>query len=69
MVHEDKKSTYVVITNQNPYPYLFFDDKDTVQFEIIKQGQTVNQHYYLDVLSRLRDADPKKRPKQLPLSQ
>jgi hypothetical protein len=33
----------------------FFDHKRVVHYEFIKQGQTVNQHCYLEVLTKLRE--------------
>jgi hypothetical protein len=40
----------------------FFDIKDTVHFEFIQQGQTVNQIYNMEILKRLREAVPIKMP-------
>jgi hypothetical protein len=34
----------------------FFKIKGTVHFEIIPQGQTVNQAYYVEIINRLREA-------------
>jgi len=34
----------------------FFDIKDTVHFEFILQGRTVNQVYYVEILKKLREA-------------
>ncbi|UYV63275.1 hypothetical protein LAZ67_2003626 [Cordylochernes scorpioides] len=36
----------------------FFDVKRLIQYEFVPEGQTINQHYYLDVLRRLREAPP-----------
>ncbi|UYV68612.1 hypothetical protein LAZ67_6000220 [Cordylochernes scorpioides] len=40
----------------------FFDVKGLVHYEFVPEGQTINQHYYLDVLRRLREAVRQKRP-------
>ncbi|UYV61129.1 SERPINB12 [Cordylochernes scorpioides] len=34
----------------------FFDVKGLVHYDFVPEGQTINQHYYLDVLRRLREA-------------
>ncbi|UYV81907.1 hypothetical protein LAZ67_21000085 [Cordylochernes scorpioides] len=39
-----------------------FDVKGLVHYEFVPKGQTINQHYYLDVLRRLREAVRQKRP-------
>jgi len=38
-----------------------FDHKEIVHYEFIAQGQTVNQHCYLEVLTRLRECVRRKR--------
>jgi len=40
----------------------FFHHKGIVHYEFIAQGQTVNQQYYLEVLTRLRESVRRKRP-------
>ena len=40
----------------------FFYHKRLVHYEFIAQGQTVNQQCYLEVLTRLREPVPRKRP-------
>jgi hypothetical protein len=40
----------------------FFDTKDTVHFEFILQGQTINDAYYMEILKRLRESVLRKRP-------
>ncbi|UYV69143.1 hypothetical protein LAZ67_6002576 [Cordylochernes scorpioides] len=35
-----------------------------VHYELVPEGQTINQHYYLDVLRRLREAVRQKRPEK-----
>jgi len=40
----------------------FFDHKGLVQYEFIAQGQTVNQHCYLEVLTRFWESVQRKRP-------
>jgi len=40
----------------------FFNHKGIVHYEFIAQGQTVNQQCYLEVLTRLRESDWRKRP-------
>jgi hypothetical protein len=40
---------------------IFFDIKDTIHFEFIPQGQTVNQAYYVARLKRLHEAVHRKR--------
>jgi hypothetical protein len=37
-----------------------------VHFEFLGQGLTVNQHYYLEILARLREAVPRRRPELWP---
>ena len=39
----------------------FFDHKGIVHYELITQGQRVNQHCYLEVLTRLRVSVRRKR--------
>jgi len=34
---------------------VFFDIKGVITIERIPQGQTVNQHYYLQVFTKLRE--------------
>ena len=41
----------------------FFDYKGIVHYEIIAQGQTVNQQCYLEVLTRLWESVQRKRPR------
>ena len=40
----------------------FFDHKGIVHYEVIAQGQTVNQQCYVEVLKRLRKSVWRKRP-------
>ena len=40
----------------------FFDHKETVHYEFIAQGQTVNPQCYLEVLTWLRESVQRKRP-------
>ena len=40
----------------------FFDDQGVVHHEYAPEGQTVNKHYYLEVLRRLRHTVRRKRP-------
>lgn len=40
----------------------FFDYKGLIHREFIPEGQTINQHVYLSILRRLREAVRKKRP-------
>jgi len=40
----------------------FFDNKGLVHYEFIAQGQTVNQQFYLEVLTRLRESVRRKGP-------
>ncbi|UYV77652.1 hypothetical protein LAZ67_15001822 [Cordylochernes scorpioides] len=42
----------------------FFDVKGLVHYEFVPEGQTINQHYYIDVLRRLREAVRQKRPEK-----
>jgi len=44
----------------------FFDHKGIVHYEIIAQGQTVNQQCYLEVLTRLRECVRRKTPRLWP---
>ncbi|KAL4149713.1 hypothetical protein QTP88_003590 [Uroleucon formosanum] len=41
---------------------VFFDIKGLIMTEWVPQGQTVNQHYYLQVLTTLRERVRRKRP-------
>jgi len=41
---------------------VFFDIKGVIMTEWVPQGQTVNQHYYLQVLTTLRERVRRKRP-------
>ena len=40
----------------------FFDFRGMIHREWVPQGQTVNQHFYLEVVKRLRENIRKKRP-------
>ncbi|UYV66959.1 hypothetical protein LAZ67_4003454 [Cordylochernes scorpioides] len=42
-------------------PITFFDVKGLVHYEFVPESQTTNQHHYLDVLRRLREAVRQKR--------
>ncbi|UYV72419.1 hypothetical protein LAZ67_9003047 [Cordylochernes scorpioides] len=42
----------------------FFDVKGLVHYEFLPEGQTINQHYFLDVLRRSREAVRQKRPEK-----
>jgi histone-lysine N-methyltransferase SETMAR len=42
--------------------HLFFDHKGIVHVEFLEQGQTVNQHCYLEILERLNEAVRWRRP-------
>jgi len=44
----------------------FFDHKVIDHYEFIAQGQTINQQCYLEVLTRLRESDRRKRPRIWP---
>jgi len=41
---------------------VFFDIQDTVMAEWVPSGQTVNQQYYIEVLTKLRECVRRKRP-------
>jgi hypothetical protein len=41
---------------------VFFDIRDVIMNEWVPQGQTVNQKYYLELLTKLRERVRKKRP-------
>jgi len=43
---------------------IFFDMEGIVHYEYVPQGQTVNQQFYLQVLTRLRLAVSRKRPQK-----
>jgi len=38
-----------------------FDIKGTVHFELISQGQRINQVYYMEIMKRLREAVRRKK--------
>ena len=40
----------------------FFDVRGLIHFEFVPQGQTVNQHLYVEILTRLRESVRRKRP-------
>jgi transposase len=44
----------------------FLDHKGIVHFEFLEQGRTVNQNCYLEILTRLREAVRRRRPKRQP---
>lgn len=41
---------------------VFFDYRGVVHSEFLPEGQTVNKHYYLEVMKRLRNSVRRKRP-------
>jgi hypothetical protein len=41
---------------------VFFNIRDVIMIEWVPEGQTVNQKYYLEVLTKLRERVRKKRP-------
>lgn len=41
---------------------IFFDIRGIIHFEFLPEGRTMDKHYYLDVMKRLRDEICKKRP-------
>lgn len=42
---------------------VFYDIKGVIMIEWVPLGQTVNQHYYLQVFTTLRERVRRKRPK------
>jgi hypothetical protein len=44
---------------------MFFDCEGTVHQKFVPLGQTVNQHYYLEILKRLREQVRRKRPEMM----
>jgi hypothetical protein len=41
---------------------VFFNIRGVIMIELVPEGQTVNQKYYLEVLTELRERVRKKRP-------
>ena len=56
------KKTRQVRSNVKVFLIVFFDYHGVVHQEFLPQGRTVNKEYYLEVMRRLREAIPKKRP-------
>ena len=48
--------TGIVISPNEENADLFLDQKDIVHFEYLEEGQTVDQHCYLEILVRLHEA-------------
>jgi hypothetical protein len=63
--HRDQKGTHVTSPIEDN-AHLFFDHKGIVHFEFLEQGQTVNQHCYLEILARLHKAVHWRRPELWP---
>jgi hypothetical protein len=51
-------------SNMKSMLVMFFDREGIVQQEFVPSGQTVNQHYYLKVLKRLREQVRRKHPER-----
>jgi hypothetical protein len=64
-VTETKKGTHVTSPSEDS-AHLLFDHKGTVHFEFLEQGRTVNQHCYLEIFARLREAVHRRRPELWP---
>lgn len=56
------KKARQVRSNVKTMIIVFFDVRGIVHREFVPPGQTVNQHFYLDVLRRLREDVRRKRP-------
>lgn len=60
---ENERFTKTKKKGINPFLFVFPITWCTVYFKLIKQEQIVNQHYYLNILTRLPNAFHKNRPK------
>ena len=60
-ISQTQKSSPSSIQNQGAAHIFFFDVNGVVRHEYLREGSTVNQTYYIDVLKRLRDAIRRKR--------
>jgi hypothetical protein len=58
----EKSKNEQVESEGNDDPFLFFDTRGVVMIEWVPEGQTVNQKYYLEVLTKLRERMRKKWP-------
>jgi hypothetical protein len=65
-VTETKKGTHVTSPSEDNAHLFFFDHKGIVHCEFLEQGQTVNQHCYLEILARLCEAVHRRRPELWP---
>jgi hypothetical protein len=60
-----EKSTHVSLAVQDRAS-VFLRSQGEVHCEFMEPGQTVNQHFYLEMLTRLRESIRKKRPEIWP---
>jgi hypothetical protein len=64
-VTESTKGMHVTSPSEDN-AHLFFDHNGIVHFEFLEQGQTVNQHRYLEILAKLCKAVRRRSPELWP---
>jgi hypothetical protein len=65
-VTETKKRMHVTSPSEDKAHLFFFCHNGIVHFQFLEQGRTVNQHCYLEILARLREAVRRRRPELWP---